>query len=91
MQAYVLLRPTPQSQDSLVKLIQRNLFKEYHVGAPLPLCFPCIHKLARHRNLLKTGTTQWRTLCSTMNCACSIEDSPSRLARPAQKPKGAET
>ena len=36
-QAYVLLRPTPYSQDSLGKLLQLDIFEKYHISAhPTP-------------------------------------------------------
>ena len=33
VQAYVLLRPTPHSQDNLTKLIQKDVFAAYHLSA----------------------------------------------------------
>lgn len=33
LQAYILLRPTPFSQDNLAKLMQRDIFAKYNISA----------------------------------------------------------
>ena len=35
LQVYILLRPTPYSQDNLAKLLQRDIFAKYNISAPL--------------------------------------------------------
>lgn len=56
IQAYVLLRPTPQSQDNFTKLLQKDLFAAYHLSAPpLPPTSSFLYMLCARPNSISSN------------------------------------